>query len=267
MMSGLLGNRTRIRFGSRRIRTKSTPPDVLMGLIRSLAPVMPPQGLDRLGPASDGGYLVPDDLEGITACFSPGVNKVSDFELDCANRGMQVFLADRSVDGPATEHVAFSFTKRYIGAFTDDDFMTLDDWVNASLPGDASDLLLQMDIEGFEYEVILGTSESLLWRFRIVVCEFHWLDDLFSQAFFQTASRAFYKLLRTHSCVHIHPNNYAGIVQFRGIQIPRLMEFTFLRNDRLEKSVHQKRFPHPLDADNCNKPGIRLPECWFANES
>lgn len=95
MMGGLLGNRTRIRFGSRRIRTKSTNPDVLMGLIRSLAPVIPPQGLIRLGPASDGGYLVPDDLAGIRACFSPGVSKVSDFEFDCANRGMQVFLADR----------------------------------------------------------------------------------------------------------------------------------------------------------------------------
>lgn len=266
MMGGLLGNRTRIRFGSRRSRTKSTNPDVLMGLIRSLAPVIPPQGLIRLGPASDGGYLVPDDLAGIRACFSPGVNKVSDFEFDCANRGMQVFLADRSVDSPATEHAAFSFTKRYLGAFTDDDFMTLDDWVNASLPDDTSDLLLQMDIEGFEYEVLLATSESLLRRFRIVVCEFHWLDDLFSQSFFHTASRTFYKLLRTHSCVHIHPNNHAGIVQFRGIQIPRLMEFTFLRNDRIGKAVRQSHFPHPLDADNCVKSAIRLPECWLAGE-
>lgn len=264
MISGLLGNRTRIRFGSRRIRTKSTPSDVLMGLIRSLAPVIPSQGLIRLGPASDGGYLVPDDLEGITACFSPGVNKVSDFELDCANRGMEVFLADRSVDGPATEHKAFSFTKRYLGAFTDNDFMTLDDWVDASLPDNTSDLLLQMDIEGFEYEVLLATSEILLRRFRIVVCEFHWLDDLFSQSFFHTASRAFYKLLRTHRCVHIHPNNYAGIIQFRGIQIPRLMEFTFLRKDRLDSTIRQAHFPHPLDADNCHKPGICLPKCWFA---
>ena len=33
--------------------------------------------LVRLGGNNDGGYLLPNDLEGITACFSPGVdNKV-----------------------------------------------------------------------------------------------------------------------------------------------------------------------------------------------
>jgi hypothetical protein len=265
MLSLLVGNRTRLRFGSRRIRTRSTDATALLELIHALAPVRSPRELIRLGPPTDGGYLVPDDLEGIRACFSPGVNKVSDFELDCANRGMQVFLADRSVDGPAVEHPSFSFTKRYLGAFTDDAFMTMDDWVNESLPGNTDDLLLQMDIEGFEYEVLLATSESLLQRFRILVCEFHWLDDLFSQSFFRTASRVFHKLLQTHACVHIHPNNDSGVVQYRGVQIPHLMEFTFLRKDRVGKPASCTRFPHPLDADNCAKPGIRLPACWYAH--
>lgn len=36
--------------------------------------------LIRLGPNGDGGYLVPDDLTGIEACFSPGVCATSEFE-------------------------------------------------------------------------------------------------------------------------------------------------------------------------------------------
>ena len=30
-----------------------------------------------IGGAGDGGYLVPDDLDGIEYCFSPGVNLIS----------------------------------------------------------------------------------------------------------------------------------------------------------------------------------------------
>ena len=67
-------------------------------LLRSLHPVSTNKALIRLGPHGDGGYLVPNDLEGIEALFSPGVDVLSGFEKDCAKLGMQVYLADRSVD-------------------------------------------------------------------------------------------------------------------------------------------------------------------------
>ena len=45
--------------------------DELQALLDRLHPVeMGPQ-LVRIGPRGDGGYLVPDDLGGIVACFSP----------------------------------------------------------------------------------------------------------------------------------------------------------------------------------------------------
>jgi hypothetical protein len=57
--------------------------------------------LIRVGDFGDGGYLVPDDLSGIRACFSPGVSKQASFELDMAKRGIPSFMADASVAGPA----------------------------------------------------------------------------------------------------------------------------------------------------------------------
>lgn len=38
----------------------------------------------RIGEVHDSSYIIPDDLEGITACFSPGVGPSSSFELDVA---------------------------------------------------------------------------------------------------------------------------------------------------------------------------------------
>jgi hypothetical protein len=163
--------------------------------------------LIRLGPDADGGFLVPNDLDGIEACFSPGLSFTAGFKRDCAELGMRVFMADGSVEKPPEFHSAFRVLKKFIGSSTCGDFVSLEDWVNSSVPEKTGDLLLQMDIEGCKYEALLSIPISIQRRFRIVVVEFHFLDFLFSKPLFSIYSRAFERLLQTHSCVHFHPNN------------------------------------------------------------
>lgn len=246
--------------------TEITDKGQVQSLLNRLHPVRCSSELIRLGPKGDGGYLVPNDLEDIEACFSPGVSDISGFERECADLGMRVFLADKSVEKPAAEHDYFTFTKKFIGSVSNEEFMTLDDWVADSMEGSSSDLLLQMDIEGYEYETILSATTRLMQRFRIIVVEFHLLDKLWSEPFFILASRAFEKLLQTHTCVHIHPNNCKNTVNINGIQIPKVMEFTFLRNDRLERLGYQQQFPHPLDFDNTTKETVILPVSWYKHK-
>ena len=213
--------------------TKVTEIDRVRNLIRSLSPVSIDQELLRLGPNGDGGYMVPNDLNGIEACFSPGVGNVSGFEMDCARLGMKVFMADGSVDGSREAHDRFHFLKKFVGATTEGDFISLADWVATSLPDSKSDLLLQIDIEGYEYETILSAPSSLLQRFRIIVVEFHNLDCLFSEPIFALYAPAFSKLLSTHTCVHAHVNDRCSSTKVQGLEVFQLLEITFLRNDRV----------------------------------
>ena len=233
-------------------------------LIQKLHPKTQQTKFKRLGPLGDGGYLVPDDFKGIEACFSPGVSSIIGFEKDCADLGMKVFMADGSVDGTIEFHKNFSFIKKYIGATNNDNFITLDEWVNTSPLEVKSDLLLQMDIEGYEYETFISITNKLMKRFRIIVVEFHNLDLLWCQPFYKLASRAFEKILQTHTCVHIHPNNYLSSKTIYDICIPYLMEFTFLRNDRIINAEIETVFPHPLDSDNIeSNQTLVLPKCWY----
>ncbi len=243
--------------------TPLTDLDEVKGLIKDLNPVVPDCGLMRFGPEGDGGYLIPDDLDGITACYSPGVLDISGFEMDCAERGMQVYLADKSVDNPAADHDSFDFIKNFIGVTNSNGFVTIDSWVKDSSPHDNSDLLLQMDIESYEYEVILSMSEDLMKRCRIMVIEFHVLEELFNKPFFRLARRAFDKILETHHCVHIHPNNYSGTVKHGDLEVPKLMELTFYRKDRAASTHPAIDFPHPLDHENTKNEPLVLPKCWY----
>lgn len=243
--------------------TKITDREDVDSLLRKLHPMSTDKTLIRFGPKGDGGYLLPDDLAGVQACFSPGVSFVSGFEKDCADLGIKVFLADKSVECPAEEHELFHFTNKFVGVTSNMDFITLDKWVASSISDPKSDLLLQIDIEGYEYEVFLSASDTLMHRFRIIVAEFHSLDQLWNRPFFDLASRAFDKILQTHTCVHLHPNNCCGLLRKNGIDIPRVMEFTFIKNDRINHSSYQTDFPHSLDCNNTAKPPLVLPTNWY----
>jgi hypothetical protein len=242
--------------------THATDAAAMEDFIRRMRPFRTSHDLIRLGPDRDGGYLVPDDLEGISALFSPGVEAKSEFERECADQGMKVFMADKSVDSPAISHELFHFTKKHLGAYTDTETMTLDGWFEGA-GSPTGDLMLQMDIEGAEYEVLLSISEALLGRFRIVVIEMHNLHWLWSKPYFDLASKAIDKVLKSHLCVHIHPNNWNGIHRYRGLEIPRVAEFTFLRRDGVVDTQPARQFPHPLDRPNGPGPELALPECWY----
>lgn len=242
---------------------KRIPKHQLERLIRSLRPMDSGIELIRVGPDGDGGYLIPDDLDGIEYVFSPGVSTESGFEAELAAKGMKIHLADYSVERPAQLNEAFVFDKKFIGGVENDIFTTLDKWKQAHVPDYRGDLLLQMDIEGSEFEALTAASAELLGQFRIMVIEFHYLHQLWNKPWFILVSRIFEKLLQTHAVVHIHPNNSGGSFTSRGLTVPRIAEFTFLRRDRFLKQAYCRTFPHPLDRDNTAKRSLPLPACWY----
>lgn len=232
-------------------------------LLARLHPLRTEHPLIRLGSVGDGGYLVPDDIEGIVACFSPGVDDRASFETSLIDRGISCFLADASVVAAPIQGDRIHFTRKFLGVVNDDTTITLDDWVKANTPGNG-DLILQMDIEGAEWPVLLNTSRDTLLRFRIIVIELHDLERLMDKHAFTIIAATFNRLLQDFHVVHNHPNNYGRAVQCGSLTIPRVLEMTLIRKDRVKSSSYAPAFPHPLDQDNDpNGPKLALPPEWY----
>lgn len=230
-----------------------------------MRPINTNLNLRRLGGNGDGGYLVPDDLIGITACFSPGVDISSKFELQLAEMGIPCHLADYSVDKPAESHPLFTFDKKFLGAADEGNYISLRTWVEVHSKVEG-DMILQMDIEGSEYEVILSTSEELLSRFRIIIIEFHHLESLLNIAGNKLITLTFSKILKQFDIVHMHPNNSMDRYFYGEYVIPPIVEFTFLRKDRVKASDAEFRVPHFLDRPNVmSRPDYVLSNCWYRN--
>jgi len=243
--------------------SKTTDQNKILEFLSTVKPIKTNHNLIRLGGETDGGYLIPNDIEGIGICFSPGVCEVANFENDLTKRGIECFLADYSVDNPPIQNSLFDFEKKYLGNKNNEMFMTLDSWVKSKAPKN-NDLILQMDIEESEYSVILDASNDTLDQFRILVIEFHGLDLLFNRMGFALIDATFSKLLKNFEVVHIHPNNCCAPVIVSNIAIPPVMEFTFLRKDRISFREPNTNFPHELDRTNiANHADFSLPKCWY----
>jgi hypothetical protein len=244
--------------------SERTPLDEMLATIALVRPMDTGLGLVRIGRDHDGGYLVPDDLGDIAACFSPGVGAHATFEQELVRRGIPCHLTDHSVDGPPPGCGEMSFERRFLGTHDSEMCTTLDSWVCRHSTAEAGDLLLQMDIQGAEYDVIPGISPALLRRFRIIVVEFHKLDWIAQPFVNQRVRACLGTFAREFVPVHLHPNNFTHLRRIGPLRVPRALEVTYLRKDRCRKAVPQTRFPHPCDRDNVpGRPSLVLPDEWF----
>ncbi len=218
--------------------------------------------LIRIGAKGDGGYLLPNDLDGVDECFSPGVSVVADFEAELVDRKIYCYLADYSICESPILHDLIDFEKKYVGLVDNDKYFRLDTWVRDKSKFN-SDLILQMDIEGNEYGVLMDSSIEVLRRFRIIIIEFHHLNRLFEDFGFGLIDLVFRKILKEFNIVHIHPNNCRESITHFSYSIPPVMEFTFLRKDRNNSNMDGGIFPNNLDIKNIScKPDVDLPLCW-----
>jgi hypothetical protein len=230
--------------------------------------------LIRIGGDGDGSYLVPDDLDGIAACFSPGVNRIKYFEDFLTDRyGIQSHMCDFTCDVEEFKTPLKlgmqTFVKKWLDVSPGEDNISLEDWLRDH---DAQgDLLLQMDIEGAEYRNILATSDGTLARFRMIVLEVHGLGKMLDASILRGVIAPFFsKLAQSFTCVHAHPNNCCGEFPVPGtdIRIPNVLELTFLRSDRFNAAPGPAALPHPLDVSRnvSRKPPLFLSEAWCDHE-
>ncbi|MBT9290456.1 FkbM family methyltransferase [Prosthecodimorpha staleyi] len=239
------------------------PPEVTVDEIEALiAPLRSvPAGhrLVRFGPHGDGGYILPDDLDGVIGCLGLGVGRNIDFEFEIAERGIPVTLADGTVAGLPRIHPGFRFVARNVGRVDNDREVTIARLAADGFPK-TGDLILKMDIEGGEFAAIEALPDDVLARFRIITLEVHWLTRILMQNRIGAYRRFFDRLTAGHAVVHLHPNNAGPVHALGAYEIPRLMEFTFLRRDRLGDGDFG---PPPPDAPNiASRPPLALPACW-----
>lgn len=204
-------------------------------------------GKVRVGTMGDGGYVMPNDLAGISQVLSIGIGQEVSFDRYFARQGIPVFQYDHTVDGPPEANACFQFNKIAWGHENTAGTLSLAGMVDKHGINASNDAILKFDTEGAEWLSIIHTPVELLRHFRIMVCELHGLTSLGNPEFLAQVRETLQRLTRHHTVVHLHANNCCGISLVEGVPVPAVVEVTLLRNDRSVFSPCYEPIPGPLD--------------------
>ena len=69
-----------------------------------------------------------------------------------------------------------SYRNGWLDSVDLENHLTLDEWICREGISCTSELLLQMDIEGFEYKCLMDLDLKTFRRFKIIITEFHNLN-------------------------------------------------------------------------------------------
>jgi hypothetical protein len=244
---------------------KSISKDKLIFFI-NLFRVKIPSNIDliRVGSENDGGYLVPDILTEISHCFSAGIGTNVNFEKSLLKYNIVSFGADNTINNIPEKIKNYSFLKKNINIINDDNNITFEKWVTDQNLN--NNLIAQIDIEGNEYKLILDTPNLIFKKFKILIFEFHNIQKISDEVIYNYYSSALKKVLENFNICHIHINNAEKFTKIRKIEIPHLLEVTFLRKDFYNDKFKKVKLPHSLDRKNIqvNKE-IRFDKNWIKN--
>ncbi|HGL4262242.1 FkbM family methyltransferase [Burkholderia dolosa] len=204
--------------------------------------------LIRMGRPHDGGYIMVDHALHGAIAYSLGINDDVSWDLDMAELGCQIFQYDHTIAALPYEHPNFHWSKKGIAArqSTDGTLDRLDDLIAQNGHSGRRDLILKMDIEGFEWEVFEAMEENTLQQFSQIVLEVHSL--VLGGAELQSRiANVLAKLYRYHQPVHVHANNhgYLGIVG--GVAMPDTMELSYVRRADHQFTMCHRMFPSDFD--------------------
>jgi hypothetical protein len=232
--------------------SRLTPENHIANLLLRLKPVSNGFDLIRIGNDGDGGYLLPNDFVGVNFCFSAGCDLAWTFEK---NLDEKFQIASEILDSiekkPKDLGPKQNYTAAWLGINDGRKTISFDSWLEKSVSSTETDMILQIDIEGFEWQILNDITESQLARFRTIVIEFHNLDNLKNYGLFKRIYRpALSKLLNSFNVVHFHPNNCCGESTFGLSKFPRVFEVTLHNKNRGNQNELARIIPNNLDKKN-----------------
>ena len=203
----------------------------------------------RLGGNADGGYVITILPNVAYDCYiSAGVGMDEQFSGKFVETyGMHEFNSyafDGTVNAYPHEYTTnISFVKKNIASYNDNHHTDL-----SFLLDTYHSIFLKMDIEGSEYDWIMGVRDENMNHFAQIVMEVHGVNDDSWGYSYEGKVKCFEKLSKTHVLVHAHGNNNSGTQH----NIPEVLELCY---------VHKKFFSQcpDLNTDPLPSPTLDSP--------
>ena len=214
----------------------------------------------------DGGYVLLDDLKNIKIAYSIGISNIISFDKDLADRGIDIFMYDHTIDKLPFNHSKFHWKK--IGLTSElnkiEGMKTLNELLKENGHLNEKNMLLKIDIESNEWEILNEIQDNILNQFKYIILELHFIKEEEYELYFNCLK----KLLKNHEIFHIHCCNCGSLFEIGENPICNILEISYIIREgnefRKDNSIYPiKGFDYKIcpEKENINKEQVILQFC------
>lgn len=198
-------------------------------------------------------YVMIDELEGIKIAYSFGIGAPDwyiEFDKELADRNIDVYMYDHTIDKIAYENPKFHFHKIGITGKnkTKPMLKSLEEILKENGHLNEKDMILKVDVEYSEWESFIDFPEELLKNFRFLLFEFH-----FANKDLDIYAKVLAKLSKYHQAFYVHCVNCGNVVQIGDLRICDALEVSYIIKEGHEFEVDDSIYPVPELDTKCDE--------------
>jgi hypothetical protein len=214
-------------------------------------------GKVRVGKPYDGGYSICELPGKYDALISGGISNDISFEQAFLDKygNMPCIAFDGTVQGLPTADYRITFVQKNLGQYESNNITNLHTTIEPYF-----DIFMKIDIEGHEFRLFPTFTEYHMKKVKQLVLEVHTPGDIelhpnyfngLSDVKHSNLISLFANINKTHTLVHVHPNNACATYYVDDVKLPNVFECTFIRNDVVhERTPNKHSLPFPIDMPN-----------------
>lgn len=169
-----------------------------------------------------------DEFDEIKIAYSFGIGKrvwYISFDKELANRNIDVYMYDHTINKLAYENPKFHFHKIGLSGKNNKNVLlkSLEDILKENGHLNEKNMILKVDIEGHEWEAFKDFPEEILKNFRFLLFEFHFFSKNLG-----IYSKVLSKFNKYHQIFYVHCVNCGRIIQLGDIRICNALEVSYI---------------------------------------
>ena len=179
-----------------------------------------------IGEKADGCYVLLDDFKNIKYAYSFGISNMIQFDKNLAERGIDVYMYDHTIEALPYNNTKFHWKKIGIGGKNEKNKLlkTLEELILENGHSFEKNMILKIDVEHWEWKALEDISDRILNQFKYIVIEYHFR--------IQQNYKLYYKVLKklheTHQAFYLRCNGRYRIVTFGNNMICTSLEVSYI---------------------------------------
>ena len=178
-----------------------------------------------IGEKKDGCYVLLNDFKNIKIAYSFGIFDKIQFDKSLADRGIDVYMYDHTIDNLPYNNDKFHWEKIGIAGKenTNEQLKTLEELIKNNGHSSEKNMILKMDVENWEWESLKDVSENILKQFKYILIEFHFRND-----YLELYYNVIKKLNKNHQVFYLRCYNRHKIKLFGNNRICTALEVSYV---------------------------------------